>query len=266
MSIRRLRGIPSWQITLGVALLVLGFLIAAQLRSEAPRARYTSQARTPLLETATELQAQQDDLKTRILALRAEIQGVEGLGAGSADLVRQLNVQLEEARIAAGLIPLAGSGIVLQLDDSQSLVPPGGSDPDYLVGSRDVRAVVEELWIAGAEAIAVNDERVTPTTAIIDIGSSLLVNSAYLAPPYQVTAIGAPGLYDRLSRSPGFIAFVRTRAEVYGIRLSFAEPETVDMPAFAGTVTLRYSRPLASPSADPSAAPAGTLDAGPGAG
>jgi uncharacterized protein YlxW (UPF0749 family) len=242
------RRIPSWQVTLGAALLVLGFLIAAQLGSEGPRVRYTTQERTPLLETATELQAQQDGLKTRILQLREQIQAVEGLGAGSAVLVRQLNADLEQARIAAGLIPLTGTGIVLQLDDSQAPVPPDASEADYLVGSRDIRSVVEELWLAGAEAIAINAERLTPTTAIIDIGSSLLVNSAYLAPPYQVTALGPADLYERLSRSPGFIDFVRTRAEAYGIRLSFAEPESVDMPAFAGTVTLRYSR---------SAAPAG---------
>ena len=61
-AIGRLRAIPSWQITLGAALLALGFLIAAQLASEGPRVRYTTQERTPLLETARELQAQQDDL------------------------------------------------------------------------------------------------------------------------------------------------------------------------------------------------------------
>jgi uncharacterized protein YlxW (UPF0749 family) len=249
MILAWLRRIPSWQVTLGAALLALGFLIAAQLGAEGPRVRYTTQERTPLLETATELQAQQDGLKNRILELRSAIQGVEGQSTGSADLVRQLNAELEEARIAAGLIALTGSGMVLLLDDSQVPVPPGASDAEYLVGSRDIRSVVEELWIAGAEAIAVNGERVTPTTAIIDIGSSLLVNSAYLAPPYQVTAIGSEDLYERLSRSAGFIDFVRSRAEAYGIRLSFAEPESVDMPAFAGTVTLRYSRPLASPAA-----------------
>ncbi len=260
MHLSRLRTIPSWQVTLGAALLVLGFLIAAQLGSEGPRVRYTTQERTPLLETATELQAQQDELVARVFALRADIQTVEGQSAGSADLVRQLNAQLEEARIAAGLIPLTGTGIVLRLEDSQAPVPLGASEADYLVGSRDIRTVVEELWLAGAEAIAVNGERVTPTTAIIDIGASLLVNSAYLAPPYQVTALGPADLYDRLSRAPGFVDFVRARGEGYGIRLSFAEPETVDMPAFAGTVTLRYSRPLASPSA----APAGTISGEPG--
>lgn len=257
MDLGRLRAIPSWQVTLGAALLVLGFLVAAQLGSEGPRVRYTTQERTPLLETATQLQAQQDELKVRILEIRADIQAVEGQGAGSADLIRQLNSQLEEARMSAGLIPLTGTGIVLRLEDSQVPVPPGASEADYIVGSHDIRTVVEELWLAGAEAIAVNSERVTPTTAIIDIGSTLLVNSAYLAPPYQLTALGPADLYDRLSRAVGFVDFVRARAEGFGIRLSFAEPETVDMPAFAGTVTLRYSRPLATPSAVPAGATGG---------
>ena len=251
MTLRRLLDLPSWQITLGVALLVLGFLIAAQLGAEGPRVRYTTQARAPLLETALELQAHQDQLKTRILELREGIQAAEGQGVGSADLVRQLNKDLEAARIAAGLIPLTGTGMVLQLGDSQLPVPPGSSQADYLVGSRDIRSAVEELWIAGAEAIAINGERITTTTAIIDIGSTLLVNSAYLAPPYQVSALGRTDMYDRLSRSPGFIDFVRSRAEAYGIQLSFAEPETVEIPAFAGTVTLRYSRPLAPPPTPP---------------
>jgi uncharacterized protein YlxW (UPF0749 family) len=258
MAVRRIRAIPSWQITLGVALLALGFLVAAQLASEGPRVRYTTQERTPLVETVNELQGQQDQLKQRILDLRSQIQGIETQGAGSADLVRQLNSRLQDARIAAGLIALTGTGIVIQVEDSKQPVPPDGSESDYLVGSRDIRVVVEQLWGVGAEAIAVNGERLTPTSAIIDVGRSLLVNSAYLAPPYQITALGAPDLYAKLSAAPGFVDFVRARGEGYGIRISLAEPPTVDMPAFVGTVTLRYSRPVASPSAGPSALPAGT--------
>ena len=159
---------------------------------------------------------------------------MEGQGAGAEDRVRDLNTRLEQARIAAGLIALTGSGIVLQLEDSRAPVPPGGRESDYLVGSRDIRAVVEELWGAGAEAIAVNGERITPTSAIIDVGSSLLINSAYLSPPYQVSALGPKELYGRLSASPGFIDFVRARGEGFGIRISLAEPDSVDVPAFVG--------------------------------
>lgn len=251
----RIRSIPSWQITLGIALLGLGFLVAAQLASEAPRVRYSTQERSPLIETATTLQAQQDGLKDRILQLRDQIQAVELAGQGTNSTIRALNEQLEEARLAAGLIPLRGTGFVFQLDDSLQPPGPDGNDLDYLVGARDVRTLVEELWLAGGEAVAINEERITPTTAVVDIGGSVLANSAYLTPPYQVSVIGPPDLYDRLTSSAGFVDFVRARADGYGIRISYAVPETVDLPAFAGTITLRHSRPLATPegTADPSA-------------
>jgi uncharacterized protein YlxW (UPF0749 family) len=251
----RLRTIPSWQLTLGVALLGLGFLIAAQLAAEGPRVRYTTLERSPLVETATDLQARQEALKAQILELRTRIQDVERAGQGSAALVRELNDALHEARIAAGLIPLTGTGIVLQLEDSQEPPTPDGNEADYLVVARDVRTLVEELWAAGAEAIAVNGERITPSSAIIDIGPSILVNAAYLAAPYQVTAIGPEDLYPRLSAAPGFVDFIRARAEGFGIRVKIAEPGSVDMPAFAGTVTLRYARPEATPT--PISTPAG---------
>ena len=249
----RLRAIPSWQITLGLALLALGFLIAAQLQSETPRVRYTTQERGPLVQTVLTLQTQQEQLKERILALRDQIGSLEQQGQGSAALVRDLNARLDQARLAAGLVALQGPGLVLRLEDSQRPVPPGGAASDYLVSARDVRTVVEELWLAGAEAVAVNAERVTGSTAILDIGNSVLVNSAYLAPPYDVAAIGPPDLYDRLSHSQGFVDFVRARAEAFGISVRFAELPDVAIPAYAGTVNLRYARPLASASPGPAA-------------
>jgi uncharacterized protein YlxW (UPF0749 family) len=196
-----------------------------------------------LVETASQLQARQDELKARILELRARIQSTEQAGQGSAALVRELNDDLQTARVAAGLIPLTGTGIVLELEDSVEPPAPGSESADYLVGARDIRAVVEELWAAGAEAIAVNGERIVPTSAIIDVGPSILVNAAYLAGPYQVTALGPEDLYSRLSGSTGFVDLIRTRAQGYGIGVAVAEPEAVDVPAFAGTVTLRYARP-----------------------
>jgi len=242
----RIRRIPSWQVTLGVALLLLGFLVAAQLAAEGPRIRYASQERTGLVDTAQSLQAQQDQLKDQIVSLREQIQRLEHDSAGSQAALRSLNDQLEAARIAAGLIPLTGTGIVLKLEDSAQPVPPDGNEADYLVGASDLRTVVDQLWLAGAEAIAINDERITASTAIIDIGGSVLVNAAYLAGPYDITAIGAADLFDRLSASPGFEELVRTRRGSFGIGVSWAEPANVDVPAFAGSVTLRESRAVAS--------------------
>lgn len=243
----RIRRIPSWQITLGLALLALGFLIAAQLASEGPRIRYTSLERTPLVETAVELQAQQERLKDQVLDLRANIQELEAAGQGGTQLTRDLNDQLQRARIAGGLVALRGPGVVIRLKDSSLAVPPDANSRDYLVSGQDVLTVVEELWLAGAEGVAVNGERVTASTAIVDIGGSVLVNSAYLAPPYDVRAIGPVSMYDTLLASPGFVDFVRSRAETFGIGVEYAVLDEVDLPAYAGTLNLRYGRVEASP-------------------
>jgi uncharacterized protein YlxW (UPF0749 family) len=247
----RVRSIPSWQVTLGVALLALGFLIAAQLASEGPRVRYTTQERSPLVVSAVALQARQETLKDQVLALRNQIQEVEQRGQGSAELVRQLNDQLQHARIASGLLALQGSGIVFQLEDSVQPVKAGANEADYLVTARDIRTLVEELWLAGAEAVSVNGERIAQSSGIIDIGGSTLVNSAFIAPPYQISAIGPDDLYEQLSASQGFVAFVVARADAFGIRLSFLESDTVDVPAFAGTIASRYARVLPSATAAP---------------
>lgn len=241
----RIRSLPSWQVTLAGALLVLGFLIAAQLSAEGPRVRYTSQERAPLIETAVELQGQQGALQDRILELRTRIGELEADQPGSEALVRELNAALEHARIAGGLIQLAGPGIIFRLEDAEG---PGDAT-DALVTARDIRALVQELWLAGAEAVSVNGERVTTATAVLDIGNAILANSAYLAPPYQVNAIGPDELYDRLTGSAAFVDFVRNRVEPYGLRLSFAELESVTVPAYAGTIRSRYARP--APSATP---------------
>jgi uncharacterized protein YlxW (UPF0749 family) len=254
----RWSGVASWQVTLGLALLALGFLIAAQLNSQVPRTTYTSQERAPLVQTALGLQAQQDQLKQNLLDLRTEIQGVEDRGPGSDAAVRQVNDDLVKARVSAGLIALHGSGLVIQLEDSTDPVPPGANEADRRVTAADVRTVVEELWLAGAEAVAVNGERVTGSTAILDIGGSVLVNSAYLAPPYQVAAIGPAELYPTMSSAPSFVDFVQVRAGTSGIRISFAQPPDVVVPAYAGALNLRYGRPIApaAPTAGPSASSA----------
>ena len=237
----RLRGLPSVQVTLAVALLVLGFLVAAQIAGEGPRVRYSTEERTPLIETALGLQTQQEALKAQILDLRRRIGDLEAQDPGAAESLRQLYADLEEARLAAGLVAISGPGLALRIEDGTP-----GAGVDALVSAQDVRVLVQELWLAGAEGIDVNGERITGTSAVIDIGGSILANTAYLAPPYTIRAVGPPDLYHRLQSSVAFVQFVQGRIERSGISLSVAELASVDLPAYAGTVTLRYAQPAAS--------------------
>jgi uncharacterized protein YlxW (UPF0749 family) len=242
----RIRAIPTWQITLGLALLALGFLIAAQLAAEGPRVRYTSQERTPLVETVQDLQRQQAQLKQQVLDARAAIASLEAAGQGGAAVTKDLNAQLQQAQVAAGLVAMTGPGLVIQLSDSTLPLPADGNAQDYLVSGSDVLTVVDQLWAAGAEGIAVNGERVVVATAIVDIGGSVVVNGAYVAAPYQVTAIGPKSMFETLTHQPGFADFVRARGEAFGIKVDYATPDSVDLPAYAGSMNLRFGRPSAT--------------------
>jgi uncharacterized protein YlxW (UPF0749 family) len=237
--VARLRGLPSVQVTLSMALLVLGFLIAAQIAAEGPRIRYSTEERSPLIETSLSLQAQQEALKDQILELRQRIGQLEAADPGAADSLRRLYAQLEDARLASGLTAVSGPGVAFRLED-------GSTGVDSLATARDVRTLIEELWLAGAEGIAVNGERVVGASAVIDIGGSILVNSAYLAAPYTITAVGPPDLYERMQASVSFVQFVQGRIEPAGVSLSVAEVDPADLPAYAGTVNLRFAQPLAS--------------------
>jgi uncharacterized protein YlxW (UPF0749 family) len=241
IAVSRYRSLPSWQVTLAVALLGLGFLVAAQLGSEGPRARYTSQERSPLIDTVLRLQQDQAALRARLAAANDRLTALESQGPDAATEARQLDDALDTARLSAGLTPVAGPGLVFRLED------PASGVPDGLVTAGDVRNLVDELWLAGAEAVSVNGERVTSATAILDIGSSILVNSAYLAPPYTISAIGPPDLYDRVRASAGFVDFVRSRVERYGMGLSVAEFDDLTLPAYAGVVRVRFGQPIESP-------------------
>jgi uncharacterized protein YlxW (UPF0749 family) len=252
--IARVRRVPSWQFTLAAAMLVLGFLMAAQAGAEPSRVQYTSQERPPLVETATQLQSQQDALKSQILKLRAQIEDLEASSAGNGALVTSMNQQLQQARLAAGLVDLQGPGVVVQLEDSTQAVPPGAAPGDYLVGASDLRAVINELWLDGAEAIAVNGERITATSGLTDIGSSILLNGTYLQPPYQIVAIGPKDLYARLASSVNFERFLKARVEGFGIRLGAGSLDKAVVPAYAGTVALTYARAL-PPASTPAPTP-----------
>ncbi|TAL12910.1 MAG: DUF881 domain-containing protein, partial [Chloroflexota bacterium] len=79
-------------------------------------------------------------------------------------------------------------------------------------------------------------------TAILDIGNSILVNSAYLAPAYEIRAIGPAELYARITSAASFVEYVKDRVSPSGLRLSFAELDSITVPAYAGTVSGRYMR------------------------
>ena len=98
--------------------------------------------------------------------------------------------QLQEARMNAGLVALTGPGIRITLDDSKR-VAQGQDDPNsYFIHEQYIREIFNALWNGGAEAIAVNSQRVTSNTEVFCGGSFIQINGTRQMPPYIIEAIG----------------------------------------------------------------------------
>jgi uncharacterized protein YlxW (UPF0749 family) len=255
MSIRpRRKRIASWQGTLAIALLLLGFLIAAQVSAQAPAAAYSGLERPGLIQTIQDLQNRHDDLAASIVATRSQLAAVREGGQGRQSDLIALNQQLQQAQLAAGFTPLQGAGGYVYLSDGS--VPPGigGNPADYRIDAADVRTIVNGLWRSGAEAIAVNKERVVTTTAIVDVGGSILVNSAYVTDgsgEYVISVIGPSDTWTKLSSLDSFRTWMEQRYGPFRLAIQYVPDSKVLVLGYAGTANLHVAQVSPVPSSTP---------------
>lgn len=132
-----------------------------------------------------------------------------------------------------GTVPLTGPGLVVSLTDGGA----GGlaeQSPDALVRDTDIQHVVQALWSAGAEAIAVGDQRLTMTTAIRNAGAAVLVDLVpVLGPTFVITAIGDPAALEIGWVASTAPAYLQALSNEYGIRSSVIQQTELKVPAAA---------------------------------
>jgi uncharacterized protein YlxW (UPF0749 family) len=109
-----------------------------------------------------------------------------------------------------------------------------------LVIDRDLQDIANGLWQAGAEAVAVNGQRLTATSTIRAAGGVILVDFRPVTSPYEVTAIGPPDIAGTFSS--GAVA-KRFRRYIEEYRMQFSVKQRADL-TLAGAVEppLKYAR------------------------
>jgi len=198
------------------------------------------------------LAAQAQRLNSALTTLRD--QALSGNGA--------LSRQLDRDQLLAGQTAAVGPGLQVALTEPP---PTSGSSQPGRAGSipigasniltdRDVRSVVNELWADGAEAISVNNVRLTPTSAIRFAGEAVLVDFAPITSPYQIRAIGNADNLATGFASSDVASRYQTLSSAEGIGFEFTEHTTLTLPA-SPAVAPRFAHP---PTPTRSPTPTGT--------
>ncbi|MBI2906744.1 MAG: DUF881 domain-containing protein [Chloroflexi bacterium] len=188
-----------------------------------------------------QLEAEQKALKGMVESLEKKLQSYQQSAARRRASLAEIARDLEAHKIMAGLVVLAGPGLKVVMDDS-SKQPVAGDNPGrYLIHDYHLRDVLSALWLAGAEAITINGERVINSTSVYCVGSTLLVNNTLLSPPYELQAIGSPDSMESRLSSSRSIQSIRSEARTYGLQFSVQKVDKLALPPYKGVFSPRYA-------------------------
>ena len=243
------RGWRAWSgrsVSLAVVV-VLGFLFAVAYRQTMADEPGRAQARSGLVAQIKDRESQTDRLSQRADQLREEVSRQRDAALSGSTAAR-----LRDLEASTGLGRVRGDGVVVRLADAPGnadAVTGAGAGPPRVLYS-DLQGVANALWSAGAEAIAINGQRLTSTSTIRSAGEAILVDFRPVTGPYEVSAIGPGSMRAQYEDSRSALT-MRKVAEDTGLSFGFRKAGGLTLPA-APDPRLRYAQPSVSPTPSPS--------------
>ena len=225
-----------WQFPVAVASLILGIAISLQFRATTEAKLPNSAQRGDIVAELKVVKDERDRMRSELNELRTQISKSTGGG-------ESLRKELEAARVQAGLTNLKGPGVVVRLSDSPRTPGPDEVAYDYIVHDIDLSVLVNELWASGAEAVAVNDQRIVGRSSIRCVGPTVLVNTNRVASPFIVKAIGDADHLEGGLKMPGGFLDSMSRLTTNGGEVVISRMREVRVPSYQGSLIYQYAVP-----------------------
>ena len=147
--------------------------------------------------------------------------------------------------LSAALVALRGPGVEITLDDAprrpDGSLPSGARPDDVVIHQSDVQAVVNAVWAAGSDGVAIMNQRLIATSAVRCVGNTLLLHGRTYSPPFVVTAVGdADAVRAQLAASPQ-VAVFRQAVEAFGLTFSVRERPVIELPPYEAPLDMAWA-------------------------
>ena len=223
-----------------LALMAVGLLLAAAGLQVRHNASQVSSERGELVKRIEATAAHNDELEHRAQELEAEIDRLQAAQLDLANIGETQAASLANLRTLVGASRVTGPGVVITVDDAKADgdPTPGDGYDESRVSDLDLQHVVNGLWEAGAEAVSVNGQRMTPLSAIRSARDVISINYRPLSTPYENSAVGDPRkLATKFGDGSGG-AWLQAISSLHGIQYRVQNREDLRLPA--ASVTLRH--------------------------
>jgi len=185
----------------GIVLVLFGLLIVVAAVQTSRNLSTAEQSRASLINqinTKKDVVAAQEQ---RVSDLRGQVDTIERRLDSLDNTAQAVNSELLRLQVRTGFTPVHGEGVRIVVDDG-----PGGDTGR--VRDEDLAMLADGLWSAGAEAIAINGQRLSALSPIRTSGAAINVNDRPISAPYTVLAIGDTStLQSRFAETTHGLAF-----------------------------------------------------------
>lgn len=230
-----------------VAFVLAGFLMVTSARvSQGQDLRATS-----VTDLRTLVDNQKADTDEKIAEVSALNQQVDTLTKGTRTTeTDRLQKRIDLLKAPAGLDDESGSGVTVVLNDApqeaQDEALKNGTPPAerLVVHQQDIQAVVNALWLGGATAVSVMNQRVISTTGIKCAGPIVILHDVPYTPPYVIKAVGDQNALLAALDRDDYLQAYRADAAAYGLTYEVTPEAALTIPAYDGRTNLRYAKPL----------------------
>lgn len=242
-----------WVLPVTVVCLALGILLALMFKLSTPADN--APPNMPPEEQARFYKTKSDEMQTEIGKLQIDIGKLQNErneyideSTKYSNTQKVLQDELDDLRIRSGKTGVEGPGIVITLDDAKKPVTPEMNPGNAgnallqdvnLLHDVDLLMVVNELRCAGAEAIAINGQRVVGSTAIRCVGTVVHINDLPVSAPFIIQAIGKAQVLDSGMNLPGGEL---DSLRGYGFRVELVEKKNMRVPAVITTPQLQVGK------------------------
>ncbi len=229
-------------LAIGLASLLIGIIISILMKTNLEL--YTPITLRSIQNTKNEITAINDeieDLKEMINQKKDTLEVFKNISRGEESIIDILIKENEDNRLRSGHIPLEGPGIVIKMFDNPEDTIVGFDINDDIIHDVDILNILNDLRIAGAEAISINGERVLSTSEIECAGPVIKINREILGAPFIIRAIGDPKqLYASVS-APG--TYGELLSVVYQLGFEPKVEDRVYIPAYSKDFYFQYAKP-----------------------
>ena len=233
-----------WSVLVPVVAMSAGLLFATSgsaAEGTDLRGGEISELRELIAERNQDAARQQDQLAE----LQRQTEALTAQAASRNAAVAATQQAGEVGALSAALVALEGPGVEIVLDDAPRSTDGGrpayATADDLVIHQSDVQAVVNAVWAAGADGVAIMGRRLIATSAVICVGNTLLLHGRTYSPPFVIEAVvDADAVRTELAASPQ-VGVLRQAVADFGLTFSVEARSEVELPAYDGPLDMEYA-------------------------